>query len=73
MSTDTPEEMATQDLLLIAETLVHWAGPPNHDETPRERRAWTLVAKIAAELGFEHSELIDEIDPAWSGPDENQD
>ena len=48
---ETPEEITTQDLLLIAEALVSWAGYPGDvDGTPRKRRAWTLVDEIAAEF-----------------------
>lgn len=71
MSTDT-DEMAGQDLLLIAEALIHWAGPSNHDETPRQRRAWGLIAEIAAELGLSHDDLVEAIDPNWSGPNYSQ-
>jgi hypothetical protein len=67
---EEPEEMAVQDLLLISEALIQWAGPPYETEqSSRKRRAWTLVDEIAAELGMSHKELVREIDPEWSGPD----
>lgn len=66
---DSPEEIAVQDLLLISEALVHWAGPP--DEVigePRKLRAWTVIDEIAAELGLSHGELVRQIDDDWNGP-----
>ena len=67
---ESPEEVAVQDLLLISEALVCWAGRPTEIYgNPRKQRAWTLVDEIAAELGLSHGELVRQIDPEWSGPD----
>lgn len=70
----SPEEIAVQDLLLISEALITWAGPPSEvTGKPRQLRAWTLVDEIAGELGLSYGELVTQIESDWSGPTELRD
>jgi hypothetical protein len=62
----------TQDWLIVFEALVAWAGPPADEargttQTPRERRAWELVDRIAADLDLPLEELPHQIDDDWDG------
>jgi len=66
-------DLATQDWLIVLEALAAWAGPPadaarGTTETPRQRRAWDLVDRVASEVGLAPDELLFQIDENWAGP-----
>lgn len=70
-------DFETQDWLIVLEALVAWAGPPadaarGTTDTPRERRAWDLVDRIAADVGLPSDDLLFQIDEDWTGPSEGE-
>ena len=60
--------MHPQDELLIAESLVAYAGD-YRDITARETRAWNLAEKIVSSQGLSMDALVSQIDEEWSGPE----
>ena len=60
--------MHPQDELLIAESLVAYAGD-HRDITAREARAWNLAEEIVSSQGLSMDALVSQIDEEWSGPE----
>lgn len=59
--------MHSQDQLLVAESLIAFAGNAR-ELSPRERRAWELAKQLLSEMDITEEVLVAQIDEEWSGP-----
>ncbi len=52
------DQQTLADTALVVEALAAFAGHPGELETPRQRRAWTLISGLADDLGMTPSEVL---------------